>query len=135
MQIAEIEPEVKTSEWARNRYTGIGGSEAGAAMGVSKWTSPFTLYCRKKGLVEDSVDNQFTYWGKVLEAPIVEWFATTTDALVVTNQELARFLYHSVPNSSDIHDINLADAMKELVDELEKKCDLTESMSSRFRST
>ena len=46
------------SEWLEHRKTGIGGSDAGAIMGVNKYVTPLDLYNDKLGLVEK--DRQIT---------------------------------------------------------------------------
>jgi putative phage-type endonuclease len=41
----------RTPEWIEARQEGIGASEAAAALGLSRWESPYSLWCRKLGLV------------------------------------------------------------------------------------
>lgn len=41
----------RTPEWVEARQNGIGASEAGAACGMSRWESPYSLWARKCGLV------------------------------------------------------------------------------------
>lgn len=36
-------------EWLAQRSTGIGGSDAGAILGMNKWKSPYTLWAEKTG--------------------------------------------------------------------------------------
>ena len=58
-------------EWLKLRHDGIGGSDAAAIMGISKYKSPLKVYKEKLGLVhEDQSDNVFIKKGKDLEALI-----------------------------------------------------------------
>ena len=58
-------------EWLQLRRFGVGGSDAAAVMGLSKYKSPLQCYKEKLGLVqEDLSDNVFIRKGKDLEALI-----------------------------------------------------------------
>lgn len=58
-------------EWLRLRRDGIGGSDAAAVMGISKYKSPLKCYKEKIGLIEEDMsDNIFIKKGKDLEALI-----------------------------------------------------------------
>lgn len=48
MRISESE----IQRWLNDRHGSIGGSEAAAIFGKSPWDSPFSIYCKKSGLVE-----------------------------------------------------------------------------------
>lgn len=63
-------PPVGSPEWHELRVNGLGGSEVAAALGLSPWCSPFTLWHRKRGLVPEQFENQSMTWGKRLE-PVV----------------------------------------------------------------
>lgn len=56
-------------KWAELRTTGIGGSDAGAIMGLNKYASALTVYMQKKG-VDGFKGNKATEWGHILEDPI-----------------------------------------------------------------
>lgn len=58
-------------EWLEVRRKSIGGSDAGAIMGLNKWASPLTVYLDKKGL-NSFAGNISTERGSWLEAPIRE---------------------------------------------------------------
>ena len=45
-------------EWLEQRRQGIGGSDAGAVIGVNKWRSPYTVYCDKLGKLPPIEDNE-----------------------------------------------------------------------------
>ena len=55
--------------WLELRRTGIGGSDAGAIMGMNKYASPLTVYMQKKG-IDTFKGNNATKWGHILEDPI-----------------------------------------------------------------
>ena len=57
-------------EWTEARRTRLGGSEIAAVLGLSPWTSPFTLWHVKAGSVEPEPGNRWTEWGHRLE-PVV----------------------------------------------------------------
>lgn len=63
--IQDEEPE----EWLKLRTTGIGGSDAGAIMGLNKYASPLTVYLAKKN-IKGFDGNNATEWGHILEDPI-----------------------------------------------------------------
>jgi putative phage-type endonuclease len=49
------------------RQTGIGGSDAAAALGLNCYCSAYRLWCEKRGLIEGFGGNERTLWGKLLE--------------------------------------------------------------------
>lgn len=58
-------------EWLEERKKGIGGSDAAAVLGISKYTSPLKVYKVKLGEIkEDLSDNIYVKKGKDLEALI-----------------------------------------------------------------
>ncbi len=60
-------------EWHKLRSEGIGGSDAGAVMGLNKYTSPLKLFRKKTGrYVEDTEDNVYIKKGKALESYVFE---------------------------------------------------------------
>lgn len=53
----------------------LGSSEVAAALGKSKWTSPWKIWAEKTGRIEvESVDNKYTRRGQRLEPVLLEWF-------------------------------------------------------------
>ena len=56
-------------KWLELRRTGIGGSDAGAIMGLNKYATPLSVYLDKKGLSRFE-GNAATEWGNILEDPI-----------------------------------------------------------------
>ena len=64
------------ADWHRLRMTGIGGSEIGIIMGLSKWASPYSLWAEKTGKVaREPVTSEAAEWGNRLEPVIFDKFA------------------------------------------------------------
>lgn len=66
--------------WLKARNAGIGGSDASVIVGVNKWKSPFALWMEKTGQADpDSLeDNEYVYWGNVLEETVAREFTKRT---------------------------------------------------------
>lgn len=62
---------MSVEEWRGKRKNSIGGSDAGAIIGMNKWASPLTVYLDKKGITKFE-GNEATRRGTWLEAPIRE---------------------------------------------------------------
>ena len=56
-------------KWSELRTTGIGGSDAGAILGMNKYASRLSVYMAKKGITNFE-GNAATKWGHILEDPI-----------------------------------------------------------------
>jgi putative phage-type endonuclease len=67
-------------EWLKARRSGLGGSDAAAVLGISKWKSPLALWSEKCGLVEQPNLDELEYieWGNVLEEPIARKYKQVT---------------------------------------------------------
>lgn len=57
------------ADWLNLRRGGIGGSDAGAIMGLNKYATPLSVYLAKKDAAENS-GNSATEWGNILEEPV-----------------------------------------------------------------
>ncbi len=77
MTVAEM---AEHDKWLELRNKGIGGSEAAVIVGMNRWKSPFQLWLEKTGEVEpeDLSNNEFVYWGTVLEQCVADRFAELT---------------------------------------------------------
>ena len=77
MTVAEM---AEHDKWLEMRNKGIGGSEAAVIVGMNRWKSPFQLWLEKTGEVEpeDLSNNEFVYWGTVLEQCVADRFAELT---------------------------------------------------------
>ena len=56
-------------QWLKLRTTGIGGSDAGAILGLNKYSTPLSVYLAKKDFASFE-GNKATEWGNILEDPI-----------------------------------------------------------------
>lgn len=81
--------EMTELEWLKSRQVGIGGSDAGAVLGVNKWRTPFQVYMDKVEPIE-SIDEQSeaAYWGTTLEDVVAKEFAKRTGKKVRRNNKL-----------------------------------------------
>lgn len=71
-------------KWHEIRSQGIGGSDVAPICGVSKWTSAYSLWAKKCGLVSDErSENEAMEWGKILEPIIAERFKAKHPELTV----------------------------------------------------
>ena len=64
--------------WVDARQHGIGGSDAAAVLGLNPWCSPYTLWCRKSGLLPPVEQTEAMAWGHRLEDAIAAYYAEKT---------------------------------------------------------
>lgn len=55
------------ADWLQMRKAGIGGSDCSAAVGLSRWKSPFQLWSEKTDRIAPTKAGQAAYWGSLLE--------------------------------------------------------------------
>lgn len=67
--IKKVNQEKQPEKWAELRRTGMGGSDAGAIMGMNEYSSSLVVYMQKKG-EEVFQGNASTKWGHILEDPV-----------------------------------------------------------------
>lgn len=67
-------------KWLKVRSMGIGGSDAGAIMDLNPYKSPYQIWLEKTGQIEpeDLSDNEYVYWGTVLEEAVAHRFTEVT---------------------------------------------------------
>ena len=53
-------------EWLEAREKGLGGSEAPAALGLSRWKTPFQVWKDKRGLSGERESSSAMEWGLLL---------------------------------------------------------------------
>lgn len=70
-------------KWLNARSNGIGGSEITAVMGLDPYMTPYALWERKTGRVQD-VENKFTRAGNYLEEAVAQMFSDATGYDVYT---------------------------------------------------
>lgn len=66
-----------TAEQLENRRHGIGGSDAGAILGLNPYRTPLDVWQEKTGRVEppDLSDNEAVRWGEILEDAVASEYA------------------------------------------------------------
>lgn len=65
-------------EWLKIRRERIGGSDAAAVCGLSKWASAYSVWANKRGITPDEEDNEAMRQGRDLEAYCAERFSEQT---------------------------------------------------------
>ena len=70
--------DMSRTEWLAARRNGIGGSDAAAIMGQSKWSSPLTVYMDKRGLAKENPDNEAMRQGRDCEEVVAARFTEET---------------------------------------------------------
>lgn len=71
-------------EWLQERMRGLGGSDAAAALGLSKWKTPYQLYLEKRGEAPPIEETEPMRWGKLLEPVVIQRYADLTGREVQT---------------------------------------------------
>lgn len=66
------------ADWLEQRRTGIGGSDAAAVIGISKWRTPLSVWLDKTGQAPDSTETEPMKWGTLLEPVIRQEYANRT---------------------------------------------------------
>lgn len=72
------------NEWLNMRKRGIGGSDAAAICGLSRWRSPMDVWLEKTGQIEPEKAGEAAYWGQIMEPIIREEFTIRTGMTVTT---------------------------------------------------
>lgn len=70
--------DMSRQDWLKERQKGIGGSDSSVILGFNKWKSPFQLYLEKTGEYVEEINNEFIYWGNVLEDIVAKEFEVRT---------------------------------------------------------
>ena len=68
-------PSISHEEWLALRKTGIGGSDAGAILGLNKYSTAFSVYLDKLGLISEKEDSEAMRQGRDLEEYVAQRFA------------------------------------------------------------
>ena len=78
--IMTVEEMQDRKKWEQLRNLGIGGSDAAVIAGLNRWKSPYQLWLEKTGQAEpeDLSDNEYVYWGTVLEQAVADRFCELT---------------------------------------------------------
>lgn len=76
-KIADLK-EISREEWLELRKSGIGGSDAGAVAGLNPYSSAYSVYHEKLGLVDSFEGSDKTRLGNDLEAYVAKRFEEAT---------------------------------------------------------
>lgn len=102
-----ITPEKNRLEWLKLRQKGIGGSDAAAIFGMSRWKSPIDIWLSKTIEIEqEDEQSEAAYWGTVLEDVVAKEFTERTGLKVRRRNAM---LQH------DEYDFMIADIDREIV--------------------
>lgn len=71
-----------TPDWHQKRRQGIGGSEAAAVLGESKWATPYQIWRAKTGRDAPRPANEAMEAGITFEPAIREWYSNKTGRTV-----------------------------------------------------
>jgi putative phage-type endonuclease len=74
------------AEWLEWRRGGIGGSDIAAIMGLSPWTSPYSLWIDKTRATADDADNDSMEFGRRAEPMLAGYFEDRTGLVVAGEQ-------------------------------------------------
>lgn len=96
-----METTAKTAEWHARRRTGIGGSDAAPACGLSKWMTPLELYNQKLGLSEPGPETEAMRWGTLMEPGIRQEYANRTGRSVTVPKWMRHSKYEFVVGNVD----------------------------------
>ncbi|KUG04019.1 phage-related [hydrocarbon metagenome] len=66
------------TEWLSMRKQGIGGSDAAAVCGLSRWKSPIQVWLEKTGQTNPEHAGEAAYWGQVMEPILRKEFSIRT---------------------------------------------------------
>lgn len=72
-----------SQEWHAHRKTGIGASESAAAAGLSPHTTPFEIYCRKRGELPEIDETDAMWFGSQVQPVIAAGFERETGIKVL----------------------------------------------------
>jgi len=73
--------------WLEERKKGIGSSEVGAILGVSRFSTPMKVWAKKIGLVPPEEESFVMKAGHELEPAVAHWFASCENVAVIAQSE------------------------------------------------
>ena len=84
------------AQWLAQRRLGIGGSDAAAVLGLSKWKTPLALWQEKSGQApDDDSDSEPMLCGRVLEPVIRQQYAQRTGRTVRLPEQILAHPQHN----------------------------------------
>lgn len=88
MQVLVSTKNMDRTEWLEWRRRGIGGSDAAAIAGLSRFKTPMAVWLEKTGQIEPEEPGEAAYWGQVLEDVIAREFSLRTGKKVQRKQAI-----------------------------------------------
>ena len=79
-----------TEETRNLRSTGIGGSDIGAIMGLSRFRTAYDVFLEKTGQKPDSPDNAAIHWGNIFEDVVAKEYQAQTGRKVQRINQMLR---------------------------------------------
>mgnify|MGYP003303722454 CR=1 FL=1 len=87
--VAEPQPiEERSDDWHEQRLSGIGGSEAAAVLGYSRFATPLDVWAKKTGLEESDNDSPVMLRGRIREPQIIQEYANVTGKTIYKAENL-----------------------------------------------
>ena len=74
--------EISHADWLAARRKGVGGSDAAAVCGLSRYSSALDVWLQKTGRKPTTPDNEAMHWGRLLEPVVRAEFARRTGLAV-----------------------------------------------------
>lgn len=81
-----LDPVLDRPAWLEFRRAHIGASDVAAVLGISPWSSPWSLWASKVGLLGEEDENEVMEAGRWLELSIAPWFTHRTGLHVIGAQ-------------------------------------------------
>lgn len=78
------------AKWLEDRRTGIGGSDAAAVLGLSRWSSPYDVYASKLGLAPPVEETWPMKWGTWMEPHLRQAYSNLTGREVLAHTGVLR---------------------------------------------
>lgn len=85
---------IDRKQWLEDRRTGVGGSDVAPILGLSQWSTPYSVWLDKQGQLPDIEENPAMKWGTILEGVIRQEYANQTGRVVVQPNEMLRHPVH-----------------------------------------
>jgi putative phage-type endonuclease len=73
-----LSADASRTEWLAARRRGLGGSDALAVLGLSRFSSRYSVWAEKSGLLKEQEDREAMRWGRLLEPVIAHEFEERT---------------------------------------------------------
>lgn len=86
--------EAAKQKWLAERRTGLGGTDASAIMGVSRFKTPMQVCLDKWGELPEQPDNDRMRYGRMQEPVIRQWYADQTGRSVTVPAGVVRHSKH-----------------------------------------